>query len=92
MDNLVVDKKAEEPECKKWLDPKKYSSAIVIAILLIVVACVAYYKCPEGFVNVDGAAARRSQNQVRSDAGVDHAWNLAEFERSVALINKKAST
>lgn len=91
-EGLVVDKTSggtEEGSGTIWIDTKKYGSAIIIVILIVLVAVVAYCKTSEGFASTDGVAASRSKNQVRSDTEVDRTWNLKELERSVALINRK---
>lgn len=91
---LVVDKIEENTtggaEGGCWIDTKKYGSAIIIVVLIIIVGAVAWCKNPEGFASPDGVVARRSQRQVRSDTEVDRTWNAKELERSVALINRKA--
>ena len=91
-DGLVINKETEKEvsvESGGWVDMKKYGSSIIIVVLLMIVASVAYFKFPEGFASPDSVVARRSQRQVRSDTEVDRTWNIKELERSVALINKK---
>jgi hypothetical protein len=74
-----------------WINTEKYGSVIVIVVLMLIVASVAYCKHGlDGFASPDGVVARRSQRQVRSDTEVDRTWNLKELERSVALLNKKS--
>jgi hypothetical protein len=90
---LVVNKEGgdEGGMLGSWVDTKKYGSAIIIVVLILVVASVAYCKQgTDGFASPDGVVARRSQRQVRSDTEVDSTWNLKELERSVALLNKKS--
>jgi hypothetical protein len=90
---LVVTKEGENKtvEGGSWIDTKKYGSAIIIVVLIVIVASIAYYKNADGFASPDGVVSRRSQRQVRSDTEVDRSWNLKELERSVSLINRKAS-
>jgi hypothetical protein len=83
---LVVDKSEAETG---MIDMKKYGSAVVIVILIIVVASVAYCKT-DSFTSVDGVVAT-SPGQVRSDTEVDRTWNLKQLEKSVALINRQAA-
>jgi uncharacterized membrane protein YdbT with pleckstrin-like domain len=74
------------------LDMKKYGSAIIIVILIVVVSSIAYYK-QDGFISSpDGVVARKSNIQVRSDTEVDRSWNLKQLEKSVALINRQATS
>lgn len=84
-DELVVDK-----EVSWWsIDTKKYGSAIIIIVLIIIIVSVCY--CKDGFVSPDGViAGKESRMGVRSDAHIDRTWNIAELEKSVALINRKA--
>ena len=72
----------------QFIDVKKYGSLIIIAVLVLIVIGVTYYKS-EGFSSPDGVVSRRSQRQVRSDTEIDRTWNLAELEKSVALLNRK---
>lgn len=89
---LVVTKGGEDKtvEGSSWIDTKKYGNAMIIVVLIVIVASVAYCKSPDGFASPDGVVSRRSQKQVRSDTEVDRSWNLKELERSVSLINRKA--
>jgi hypothetical protein len=89
---LVVTKGGEDKmvDSSSWIDTKKYGSAIVIVVLIVIVASIAYYKNADGFASPDGVVSRRSQRQIRSDTEVDRSWNLKELERSVSLINRKA--
>jgi len=89
---LVVTKGGEDKtvEGGGWIDTKKYGNAIIIAVLIVIVASVAYCKNSDGFSSPDGVVSRRSQRQLRSDTEVDRDWNLKELERSVSLINRKA--
>ena len=64
-------------------------SMIVIIVLLLIVLYVASCKS-DSFLSADGVVSRRSQKQVRDDPEVSREWNLAELEKSVALINRKA--
>ncbi len=91
MDNIVVDKVEVSTE-SSLLDLKGWGTPVLIALLIILVMAVAYYKGGDGFTSADSTVARRSQNQKRSDTEVDRVWNLKELERSVALINRKAET
>lgn len=89
--DLVVAKGADDKTIGgSWIDTKKYGSAIIIVVLIVIVATVAYCKKSDGFASPDGVVARRSQRQTRSDTNVDRSWNLKELERSVSLINQKA--
>jgi hypothetical protein len=88
---LVVTKGGDKTvEGGNWIDTNKYGSAIIIVVLIVIVASVAYYKNADGFASPDSVVSRRSQRQVRSDTEVDKNWNLKELERSVSLINRKA--
>jgi hypothetical protein len=89
---LVVTKGGEYKtvEGGSWIDTKKYGSVMIIVVLIIIVASIAYVKCPDGFASSDSVVSRRSQRQERSDTEIDRTFNLKELERSVALINRKA--
>lgn len=89
---LVVEKEGDNIKggAVGWVDTKKYGSAIIIVVLIMIVASIAYCKQSDGFVSPDGVVARRSQRQIRSDTEVDRTFNLKELERSVALLNRKA--
>ena len=90
--DIIVDKEDGDKTTNGWFsfDYKKHGSAIVIVIVLvIIIVCVVYYK--EGFTSPDGVVASKdSRLGVRSDVHVDRNWNMAELEKSVALINRKA--
>ena len=58
---------------------------VIVAIILVV-----FYFKDEGFASPDGVVSRRSQRQVRDDSTFSKDWNLAEFEKSVALLNRKS--
>ena len=63
---------------------------IVIIVLFVVIISVAYCK-KDTFVGADGVVARKSSGMgVRSDTEVDRTWNVAELEKSVALLNRKS--
>lgn len=68
---------------------KKYAPALVVVVLIVIIASVVY--CKDGFASPDGIVARRSQRQIRNDANFDKTFNLKELEKSVALLNRKAS-
>lgn len=94
MDNeesLIVNKDKEVTG--GWtIDTSKYGSAIVIVILIMVIAAIVYCKDTSGFASPDGVvASKKSRQSVRSDTHVDRTWNLAELEKSVALLNRKAA-
>jgi hypothetical protein len=91
-ESIVVstDDKGKEKN-KYWVDIQKHGSAIVIVALLVIVGAIIYCKTSEGFVSPDGVVARRSQRQIRSDTQVDRTWNAKELEKSVKLLNRKAS-
>ena len=64
-------------------------------VIIVVLICVILYFCycnKDSFISPDGVvASKASRKGVRSDSHVDKTWNLKELEKSVALLNKKAS-
>jgi hypothetical protein len=73
------------------LDEKMMTMAIAAVSVLIMMLLVYYVaRRGDGFVSADGVVARRGQRQKRDDPGVvgSRDWNLAELEKSVALINR----
>lgn len=64
-------------------------------VLAVVLICVVLYFCycnKDSFISPDGVvASKASRKGVRSDSHVDKKWNLKELEKSVALLNEKAS-
>lgn len=64
-------------------------------VLVVVLICVVLYFCycnKDSFISPDGVvASKASRKGVRSDSHVDKKWNLKELEKSVALLNEKAS-
>ena len=83
VEQSIVDK----PPDTGWfaLDSKQYVPAMFIVMMLLMITGVIYYK--DGFVGTSTA-----HGQIRSDSSFDKAFNLKELEKSVATLNRKAST
>ena len=92
MSDLVVDNQLKKPACKKILGlipVNKCIAAIPYVITVFIILCILLFR-KDYFTSSDGAASRRSQNQVRGDPSFDSAeWNLKALEESVASLNKK---
>lgn len=71
---------------------KKHKGPIAIgALVVIAIVIISVFSKSEGYASPDGVVAKRP-GQKRSDVSVDKDWNLAELEKSVALLNRKTGS
>ena len=83
--DMIVDsgaKSAVDSEAEPLTFYQKNSSVIVILVMILIVITVSYCKCGTIIYTTDGGDSTKSDTSK-----IDKTWNLAEFEKSVALIN-----
>lgn len=70
---------------------------LVVATILLILFLVYWFGFKSegmslgGLASPSGVVARRSQRQIRDDSHFSQSWNLKELEKSVDLLNRKAS-